>query len=331
MKQNGIFSNVLLPTILTCILISSATVQAETAIRGTSTDFDQKYLPLDDGSITFINEDFDGEPSVGILEQGKIDLTSFYTLEATALEIYLAFQPKEEAPQFLIDAHFKKATNSNVVSYQPRDLSELAATTVSMGPGYYNFSKDTNNCWGWGGVSNYNSGTGSDPSSYNGHSQSASQTEFTNWSMITGTSVLKGEYTSNGIYLDEHAESGDRYYATGFANERAFAMCVVYATVQYDYHPSECSLVDGISENSVNYSLKLFVESASGATWNSKTIKLEAYGEGMRYRSSSNTKRRYNLRVIDKSIKSNICTEKYDVFWRAKTYIGTPDIGEYSK
>lgn len=331
MKQKGFFSNVLLPTILSSILISSATVQAEVALRSTSADVDQILLPLNDGSITFINEDFDGESSVGILEQGKIDLTSFYRLEATALEIYQAFQPKEEAPQFLIDAHFKKATNNDVVSYHPRDLSELAATTISMAPGYYNFSKDTDNCWGWGGVSNYNSVTGSDPSSYSGHSQSASQTEFTNWSMITGSSVLKGKYTSNGIYFDEHAESGDRYYATGFANERAFAMCVVYATVQPNHHPSECSLVDGISENSVNYSLKLFVESASGATWNSKTIKLETYGEGIRYRSSSNTKRRYNLRVIDKSIKSNICKEKYDVFWRAKTYIGAPDFGEYTK
>jgi len=335
MKQHGMTNKYFIATFCAGTLLISSTIYAGDTLQSKTsyTYDDQIQLVLDDASLTFINESFDGDTSVGVLEQGRVNLDSLYRQEATALEIYLAYQPKEKPPQFLIDEHLKTAELSDTVPFQPRNLTELVANNVTMAPGYYGFKKDTNNCWGWGGVSNYDSVVGSDPDSYGGHSGTASLAEFTNWSMITGTSVMKGEFTSNATYFDEYANT-QKSYATGFAHERAFAMCVTYAEINPNHHPSECSLNDGVSENSVRYRLRIFVESAAGSSWNSDLIYLENYGEGARYRSSSNTKRRYELQVEDVSLHSSACQERYDLFWRAKTHIGTSgsyEIGELTK
>ncbi len=128
-----------------------------------------------------------------------------------------------------------------------------------------------------------------------------------------------GMYQGGREIFEENAEQSDQSYATGFSHERAFAICVTHAIVQPSESQFECEVSNGAYENTVDYRLRLYVESSNGDTWHSDGINLLGYGDGARYRSSSNAKRRYDLRVVDDSKKSLFCKERYDVFWRART------------
>ena len=277
-------------------------------------------VATDEGSVTFIDESIGGDFGVGILEQGTVNLAPYYEQEATPLEIYLALgKGGKEPPPFLVRAHEEARRINVAIPVEPRTLGTLVYKGGVQALGYYSFDQDTSNCWDWGNVDQYNTLVGNDPDSFGGHESGQAYQQFLNWAGIAGTNGFNGSWTSNGIYFEENAEQSDQSYATGFSHERAFAICVTHAIVQPSESQFECEVSNGAYENTVDYRLRLYVESSNGDTWHSDGINLLGYGDGARYRSSSNAKRRYDLRVVDDSKKSLFCKERYDVFWRART------------
>lgn len=247
--------------------------------------------------LTFVDETMDEDVSVGILEEGAINLDTIYGQEATPLEIFRAVaSPGREAPPRLIEHHFR------VRQDPPRDLgsSSIIFTSASV------IKEDlgevsTTNCWGWGDVTSYNPLIGN---SY--HDSDNALQEFRAFSMITFP-------TKKQSYLDQTAELSDQYYETDWAHERALAICVTYAI----FAPGEASECEW---NTVNYGVKLRGENASG-WWSTSTLYLTGYGQGLRYRSSSTEKRKYQLRVVDYSVKSILCKERYEVFTRERYFL----------
>lgn len=280
------------------------------------------------GKVAFIDETIGHVFGFGLLEQGNANLAAFHEQGASALEIFLALAPAgTEVPEVLYRAHeMARELDPDVPAEPRRLLAELPTGTAgSHGGGraaeklsYYTFQHDTNNCWGWGGVNSYNSLIGNEGS----HSSSGMASNFRTWS---GISWVLGQTSSNNYY-DESAELGDQYYPTAFGNERALAMCVPYALVQPDENPWACAVEGGVYENTVDYRVWLRGENAS-SSWSAGPIQLDAYGQGLRYRSSSSQERKYTLEVRDYSEDSSICFERYEVFTRNRDIRSKPPGG----
>lgn len=270
-------------------------------------------IQFEKGKLTFIDESIAGIFGFGILEEGAVTLTPLYEQEATPLEIFLAYAPQgTRVPEVLYRAHDHYREQNPAIPEKPRKFKQSSAQVSEY---YYKLKKDTDNCWGWGNVNQYDDLVGNEPGTYNGHESSAAVESFKDWSQIPPGAMMT---TSHGYFFEENAEQSDQYYSTGYANQRAFAMCVTHTLVQPQESQFECDVDNGAYANDVKYRLKFQVWQAGGDTWSSDNIFLEGYGEGARYRSSSNVSRKYELRVVDLSKNSLICKERYDVFWRSR-------------
>lgn len=273
-------------------------------------------IEWDGGKVSFVDETIGHVFGFGLLEQGNADLSPFYEQGASALEIFLALAPEgTEVPDVLLRAHELARELDPGVPAEPRrfqtDLGKQGLLSSGGGPdkaiSYYTFDKDTNICWNWSGTTNYDPVVGNDA----GHDSVDVWNAFRAW---TGISWVVGE-TANGTFYDEIAELSDQYYATPWGNERGFAMCVPYALVQPEESLFECTVPDGVFENTVFYRLYLHGQD-SGSSWFGGPVDLTGYGQGARYKSSSSAERKYTLEVRDYSKKSSICKERYEVFWR---------------
>ncbi len=249
------------------------------------------------GKISFVDETIDGVFGLGILEVGKVNLASFYEHGATALEIFLALAPAgSSVPEELYRAHENARRLDPGIPDKPRTIFNKAVTA-------YAFSQDTDECWQWGGgdTSDYAGAYG-----YPYHSNSSANYAFIDWSQIDDSSV-----TSTVSYLDEDTVPAyEISYATPFGIERAVAMCVTHAET-----PDQTSTCP--SGNTVNYRVRLKGESLT-TSWYSDWEYLTAYGDGVRYRSSSSGRRKYTLEVFDISTKSIHCQEKFEVRLRSR-------------
>ncbi len=270
-------------------------------------------VELDHGKVSFVDETVEGIFGFGILEQGKVNLTPFYEQGASALEIYLALAGSNaEVHPSLYRAHELARQLDPSVPSEPRNLS-AGWWALQKSISYYGFDQDTDNCWGWGGVADYNDNIGNEPGTWNGHDSGDAHDEFVTWSTIPGGTIN----TSNAIYLEEDAENNDQTYPTPYGHERAVSMCVTHALVQPGESARDCVERTSAYYNDVDYRVRLRGQQGS-STWTSQNEYLTAYGEGVRYRSSSSAARKYTLEVFDTSTESIICKEKYEVFLRSR-------------
>lgn len=264
-------------------------------------------IDLDGGRLTFLDETIGKDVAVGILEEGQVDLGPLYEQNATALEIFLALAPPSlKVPDVLYLAHDLARQNDPRISEEPRDLTnsdDQLDTFKALVK--HDFANDTINCWGWGNVSVHDRPLGNPPESYDGHESTNATQEFETWSGIP-----TGFQTTDLHAYDENAELSDREYQTGWAHERALAMCVTHAI--YETTENDC-----YGDNTVNYRTRLYGENENGS-WASNNIYVTGYGQGVRYRSSSTESRRYRLLVVDVSVESLVCKENYqvDMRWR---------------
>ena len=270
-------------------------------------------VELEHGKVSFVDETVEGIFGFGILEQGKVNLAPFYEQGASALEIYLALAGSDaEVHPSLYRAHEMARDLDPSVPSEPRNLS-AGWWALQKSVSYYGFDQDTSNCWGWGGVASYNSNVGNEPGTFGGHDSSDAHDEFVIWTTIPGGTFN----TSNATYFDEDAELSDQFYATPYGHERAVSMCVTHAIVAPGESARDCRLRTSPYYNDVDYRVRLRGQQGN-STWVSQSEYLEAYGEGVRYRSSSSAARKYTLEVVDISEKSIICKEQYEVFLRSR-------------
>ena len=254
-------------------------------------------IVLDNGKISFIDETIDGVFGLGILEVGKVNLARFYERGATPLEIFLALAPPaSKIPEQLYRAHEEARRHDPSIPAEPRMVFQKSVTG-------YPFSQDTNECWQWGG------GDSSDFAGAYGYPPYSDILAYDNF--ITWSQIPDALGTSSAAYVDEDTiPVYEMSYSTPFGHERAVAMCVTHAETPDQY--STCP-----SGNTVNYRVRLKGEDAS-SSWYSAWEYLTAYGEGVRYRSSSTGSKKYTLEVFDLSVKSIHCQEKFDVYLRSR-------------
>lgn len=273
-------------------------------------------IQLDGGSVLFIDETIEGVFGLGVLEVGKINLAPLYELGATPLEIFIALSPEgAEAPAVLLEAHARAHAENPGIPAEPRDFARMgrAAAVKAINIPYHTFGIDTANCWGWGNVDDYNDDVGNEPGTWNGHESNNAYSEFITWSMVPGGTIM----TSSTAYFDENAELVDQEYATPYGHERGLAMCVTHAIYDSAEGYFDCTVRGGSFYNTVNYRVRLLGTNGS-STWGTDWFYVNAYGEGVRYRSSSIESRKYTLQVHDLSQKSILCRERYDVYTRSR-------------
>lgn len=273
-------------------------------------------IQLEGGSVIFVDETIEGVFGLGVLEVGRVNLAPLYELGASPLEIFMALSPEgAQAPPILFEAHERARAKTPSIPAEPRDFARMspAAAAKAINIPYHTFANDTDNCWGWGNVNDYHDVIGNEPGTWNGHESNNAYSEFINWSMVPGGTMM----TSSSAYFDENAELGDRDYATPFGHERGVAMCVTHAIWDSSEGYFACSTRDSSFQNTVNYRVRLLGTNGT-STWGSDNIYVNSYGEGVRYRSSSSQARKYTLQVVDVSKKSILCKERYDVYTRSR-------------